>query len=167
MQTLEIISVNLWSILISLINLVLLFLIFKFFLYKPVKKVMAQRQQMLDDQYNAAANAKKEAEEDRALWKEKLDSAHSEADSILKSAVSNADIRSEAIVDEAKKKADVIIRQAEIEAELERKKVEAEIKTEIIDVSTVLASKMLDREINSDDHRNLIDSFIESIGDGE
>ena len=31
--------------------------------------------------------------------------------------------------------------------------------------STLLAEKMLDREINMDDHREMIDSFIEEIGD--
>ena len=44
MQTLDVISVNLWQILISLINLFLLFLILKKFLFKPVKKVLDQRQ---------------------------------------------------------------------------------------------------------------------------
>ena len=42
-QNLDIISVNIWQILISLINLLLLFLIIKKFLYKPVKKFIAQR----------------------------------------------------------------------------------------------------------------------------
>ena len=44
MQTLEIISVNLWQILISLANLLLIYIILKKLLWKPVKKVMDQRQ---------------------------------------------------------------------------------------------------------------------------
>ena len=43
-QTLDVISVNLWSILISLANLLIIFLILKKLLWKPVKKVMEQRQ---------------------------------------------------------------------------------------------------------------------------
>ena len=43
MQSLDIISINIWQILISLCNLVLLFLILKKFLYKPVHNVLAQR----------------------------------------------------------------------------------------------------------------------------
>ena len=35
MQSLEVISVNLWQILISLLNLLILFLLFKKFLFKP------------------------------------------------------------------------------------------------------------------------------------
>ena len=57
MQTLEIISVNLWQILISLANLTILFLLVKKFLYKPVKKVLAQRQSEIDSHYDAAKQA--------------------------------------------------------------------------------------------------------------
>ena len=46
-------------------------------------------------------------------------------------------------------------------------KAEADIKKEIVEVSTALANKLLEREINAEDHRDLIDSFIEKIGDEE
>ena len=47
-QTLDVISINLWQILISLANLLLIFLILKKLLWKPVKKVMQQRRDMVD-----------------------------------------------------------------------------------------------------------------------
>jgi len=58
-----------------------------------------------------------------------------------------------------------IIRQAETDAELEYKKAVDGIKEEIVNVSEVIAEKLLEREINTDDHRSLIDSYIEKIGD--
>ena len=70
------------------------------------------------------------------------------------------------ILEKAKNDADVIVRQAKENAELEMTKAEESIKREIVDVSTVLTSKILEREINSDDHKQIIDSFIEEIGDG-
>ena len=39
------------------------------------------------------------------------------------------------------------------------------IKEQIVDVSTALAEKMLEREVNADDHKALIDDFISKIGD--
>lgn len=167
MQTLEIISVNLWAILISLLNLLLLFLILKKFLYKPVKKMLAQRQQQIDDQYKAAEEAEQKALADKAAWEDKLQHAEGEADALLKAAVANADRRSDVIVAEARDKAADILRRAENEAELERRKAEAGIKQEIVDVSALLATQMLGREVRAEDHRELIDSFIEEIGDGQ
>ena len=166
MQTLDIISVNLWQMLISLINLLILFLIIKYFLFKPVKKVMAQRQQEIDDQYAAAANAESEAKESRALWEAKLSTADEQANAILQDAADNAKTRGDKLIADAKERADGIIRNAQSEAELERRKATEGIKREIVEVSGALTEKMLEREINTADHRMLIDSFIEKIGDG-
>ena len=57
------------------------------------------------------------------------------------------------------------MRRAEADAQLEVKKARASIKDEIVDVSTQLAEKMLGREINAADHRELIDSFLDGIDD--
>lgn len=164
-QTLDVISVNLWQILISLINLFLLFLIVKKFLFKPVKKVLSARQAQLDDQYTKAKKAENEAEANRIAWKDKKTQLDHEANAILQSATERAAYREEQIVSEARERADSLIRQAEAEASLERKKAEADIKREIVEVSGALTEKMLEREINPQDHRQLIDSFIEEIGE--
>ena len=165
MQTLEIISVNLWQILISLLNLLILFLIIKYFLFGPVKKMLAARQQEIDDQYARAAQAEAEAADSRRSWEEKLSGADREADAILQSATENAKYRGEQIVADARAQADSLIRVAQTEVELERRRAEDEIKREIVEVSEALAEKMLEREINKEDHRAIIDSFIEEIGD--
>ena len=72
MQTLEIISINFWNVLISLCNLLLLFLMFKHFLYQPVKKMLAQRQATIDLQYEQAETAKSEALAMKESWEEKM-----------------------------------------------------------------------------------------------
>lgn len=166
-QSVDVISVNLWQILISLLNLVLIFLIVKRFLFKPVRNMLAKRQAELDAQYASAEAAETSAHADKAAWEEKLQGAEAEADAILQNATDSARYRSEKILEEAKEKADGIIRQAQTEAELERKKAEDGIKREIVDVSAALAERMLGREINAEDHRAMIDSFIEKIGDGD
>ncbi|MBR5135181.1 MAG: hypothetical protein IKV35_06250, partial [Clostridia bacterium] len=60
-----------------------------------------------------------------------------------------------------------IVNKAQEEARREYTKAKAQIRHEIADVSVLLTEKMLDREINSDDHRELIDSFIETMGDDD
>ncbi len=167
MQSLEVISVNLWNILISLANLVLLFIIVKKFLFKPVQNMLSKRQHELETQYSAAQTAEQEAAESKEKWESKLQGAESAAETILANATATAKARGDKIVAEAKSRADSIIRQAETEATLEYKKVKDQIKTEIVDVSSALTKHLLDREIDTADHRKLIDSFIEKIGDGD
>jgi len=164
-EYLDIISVNLWQMLISLCNLLILFLIIKKFLFKPVQSVFAKRRAEIDEHYKTAEEAEKNALASKEELEEKLSHAEEEAESMIKEATVRADRRSEKIIKEAKEKADVIIRQAQTEAELEHKKAEAGIKREIVTVSAALTEKMLEREINEKDHRVLIDSFIDSIGE--
>ena len=47
------------------------------------------------------------------------------------------------------------------------KKAADDIKTEIVDVSMLISEKMIGRELKEEDHRELIDSFIDNIGNGD
>ena len=165
MQSLEVISINLWQILISLANLAILYCLLKKFLYKPVKKTIASRQEAIDQQYRAAEEAEKSAMASRDLYAEKLAGANAEADSLIHEATANANRRSERIVADARDKAEAIVRQGQIEAAMEKKKAQASIRREITDVSAALTEKLLGREMNTGDHRELIDSFLQEMGD--
>lgn len=165
MQTLDIISVNLWNILISLANLALIFWVVKKFLFGPVKKLLAERQADIDHQYAAAAEAQRAADESRDAWESKLKGADDEAARIIKDASDTAKYRAEQILRDADEQSDGMIRRAKSEAELERKRAEDGMRREIVGVSTAIAEKMLAREVNEKDHRALIDDFIDKIGE--
>jgi len=164
-QNLDIISVNLWQILISLANLVIIFLIVKKFLYKPVMVVLQTRREKIDREYSEAADAKQKALADREAYEEKLAGAKAEADIMIQSAVGIASQREKEILAQAKVKADGIVKRAEEEAKLEHKRAEDSIKKEIVEVSSLLTEKMLEREVSVEDHKKLIDSFIDNMGD--
>ncbi len=163
MQNLSVISVNIWQILISLVNLLLLTLILKRFLFKPVKKIVDARRAAIDDDYAKAKTAREEAEESRLNYEAAMAAAHQTSDQIIADATRMAEYRSNEIVAEAREKASDIRRQAEADAVLERKKAEDEMKREIADVSTRLTGKLLQREITEEDHRALIDSFLNDL----
>ena len=160
-----IISVNLWNILIALANLALVFWIVKKFLFGPVKRLMSERQADIDHQYAAAAEAQRVADESRDAWESKLKGADDEAARIIKDASDTAKYRAEQILRDADEQSDGMIRRAKSEAELERKRAEDGMRREIVGVSTAIAEKMLEREVNEKDHRALIDDFIDKIGE--
>ena len=111
-QTLDVISVNIWQIVISLANLLLIFLILKKFLWKPIQRVMKQRQEMVDKQFADAAEAEAKANESKAQWAEKLATADDEAAARIAAADETARRHGERVIAEAKDKAQGIIRQA-------------------------------------------------------
>ncbi|MBR6954723.1 MAG: F0F1 ATP synthase subunit B [Clostridia bacterium] len=164
-QPLGVISINVWSALISLANLVLLYFLLKRFLFKPVHKVLEARQAHVDSVYAEAEEARAEAEGDRTAWEEKMQGVRAEAEGIVNRANERARLNSDAMLDEAKRRAAGIVQQALEEAQLTRKQAEASMRREMADVSTELAGKLLGREINENDHRQFIDSFIEELGE--
>lgn len=165
MQSLDIISVNLWGILASLANLLIIYIIVKKIFFGPVRKLIEARKAEIDKQYAAADEAEKLALGNKAEWEEKMKTADSTADGIVRDATETANHRAERIIDEANAQAELIKARAVNEAALTRKQAEESIKREIVDVSSALAEKVLEREIDESDHRALIDSFIDGVGE--
>lgn len=166
MQSQDIISVNIWQIVISLCNLTILYLIIRKLLYKPVQKMMAEREAMTNAEYQKAESARAAAEQSEAQWNEKMKSADMQAEQIMKSASENAKLLSERIEAEAKDRAEHIVNAAHESAELEYKRAHDSIRTEIADVSAVIAEKVIGREIDEKTHHDLINSFLDDITDG-
>lgn len=164
---LDVISVNIWQIIISLCNLVILFLILKHFLFKSVNKVLDDRQKAIDMDYYDAKAALENAKKTENEWNGKIKAADEKANEIIGSAADAAKIRAEEITAEAKKQADNIVARAKSEMELEKRKSEESLKQQISEVSTAVAGKILSRELNENDQRKLIDSFIDEIGESD
>ena len=54
-----------WNLLLTIINLLLLFVLMRIFLFKPVQKIIAARQEEADRQFKDAGESKQAAEEAR------------------------------------------------------------------------------------------------------
>ena len=163
MPTLDVISVNIWSILISLCNLLILFFIIKKFLYKPVRKMLAERQAAVDKVYSEADEALRSAEQDRLTYSQKLEQADSECDALLKSCLLYTSPSPRDTLDAQSQAAD-IMRRANAEIELEKQKAADGIRRRIADISVNVAEKLLARSVDGSEHRRLIDSAIDEIG---
>ena len=68
---------------------------------------------------------------------------------------------------ESREKADQIIRKAKADIERDRREARETIKKEIVDVSQVISEQIIGREINMDDHRDLIDNAIDRMGESK
>lgn len=163
MTNLEIISVNLWNIIISLCNLLILFLIIKIFLFKRVEKVLADRHNAIELEYSNASAALADAQAKQNEWQEKLDSADAEAERRVKMGEERAGRSYDRIIGEADERAARIIENAELQAKAEKEKAAAEIKDDIAEVSVEIARKLLEKELSAQEHRRLIDDALKEM----
>lgn len=165
MQSLDIISVNIWDILISLANLLIMFLILKRFLFKPVKRVMDARQAQVDKIYSDADQDRNEAAKMRQDYEQKLAAAREEADGLVRNAVQTAQRRSDQMMAEASGQASRMKQKAEEEIAREKQQMLQDVRGEISDLAVSIASKVVEREIDPEDHRQFVDEFIRNVGE--
>lgn len=143
----------------------LLFIFLSYILFKPVRKVLEDRQNKVKDDLESAAKDREEAEKLKTEYDAKLANADAEADEILAAARKKAVKNEENIVAEAKEEAARIISRANQEAELEKDKVADEVKQEIISVATVMAGKFVEGGLDDAKQAELIDETLKEMGD--
>ncbi len=164
MEELGFLSIDLGTILFTLANTLILFLGVKAFLFKPVKKIIAQRQEDTDKELRELEEAKSRAQAAEDEYTQKLATAKEESAEMLRTATRRAQQRSEEIVAEAKADAENIMRANTEELERERRKAEAELRGEVSNLAVMVAEKVVEREIHQEDHDRLIEEFIDSVG---
>ena len=155
------VGIDPWTALFTFCNMMITFAVLKKFLFKPVKKMIDDRQAEIDTMYADADAAKQKAAELEQEYQQHLQSIRDERDTLLREATARAQKREEEIVGEARAEA------AAPEADIaqERKKAVNDLKNEIGGIAVDIAGKVVEREINETDHKALIDEFIRNVGD--
>ena len=115
--------------------------------------------------YKSADDAQKDAENLRTEYEAKLSDAKKESDRIIREAVAIGHTRQEEIIQKADENAAGILAKANADIALERKRAVNEAKHEISDMAIAIASKVVEKELTDDSHRQLIDNFINELGD--
>ena len=165
MQSLDIISVNLWNVLISLANLYIIYRILKRFLFKPVQKVMDAREAQVNKIYAEAGESRDSANQMKQEYEKRLASARKEADDLIRTATQNAQRRSDQIVTEAKEQAGHVKRKAQEEIDLQKQQMLRDVRGEISGLAVDIASKVVEREISQTDYDGFVDQFIQNVGE--
>ncbi len=164
-QALEIISINVWQILISFANLLIIFVLLKKFLFKPVQAVFAKREAQVKSIYDEAEQSRNSAVSMKQEYEQKMAGAREEADGIVRTAVQSARRESDAIVAEASGKASHLLKKADEDIAQAKRQMLTEVRGEISDLAVSIAEKVVEREINAQDHQQFVDDFIRNVGD--
>ena len=161
----EFIGVNFWTALFVLLNTLLIFFVAKKFLFIPVKNMIDSRQKEIDDMYDEAGAAKEQAKSLQAEYQQKLSDAQVTSEQIVKDAVARGQAREEEIIRQANRDAAAIMDKASQDIAQEKKKALNDAKNEIADISLAIAGKVVERELKAEDQAQLIDIFIDALGD--
>ena len=159
------VGVNFWTALFTLLNFLALFFVLKHFLVGPVIKIIKARQKEIDDMYASAGNAEQQAKLMEAEYRQKLTAAAETGEKIVKEAVARGQAREEEILRQANAEASAIMDKAAADIALEKKKAINDAKDEISGIAIAIAEKVVARELNETDQAQLVDIFINELGE--
>ena len=148
-----------WTIAVFL---TLLFLLKKF-AWGPLLAALDERQAGIRKSLDDADTAKRELAEVQAKASALIGQARTEADTILSEArTDGARIRQE-LREAAQKEAEAITRNAQQQIQLERDRAVSEIRQQAVELSVMIASKLIRRNLTREDNAALIDDALQQV----
>ena len=142
--------------------LVLLTLLAKF-AWGPLLKALESRQNLIRKSLDDAQQATQELERVNQESLQILRTARVEAESIISQSRSAADSLREEIKQKARAEGAALVRNAERQIQLETARALQQIRHEAVDLSVMIASKLIGRNLSKDDNTRLIDEALQQI----
>lgn len=148
-----------WTILTFVVLLVLL----GKFAWKPLLAALDRRHEMIKDSLDDARKAQQELERLQQESKQIISGARVEAQSILAKTRSEAEKLKGEMRQKAKEEADSIVRNAEKRIQVETEKAISKIRGEVVELSLLVASKLMEKNLSKEDNQSLIEESLKQI----
>ena len=161
----SLVTVNPVTLIAQICNLFLQMFLVKVFFLDKIKAIIDARREAADKEITDARTAKEEAMVIKATYEQNMLESKAKAEMILQNAQQTAAKRGEQIISDAQKTAVAMKQRAEAEIAQEKKRVLNETKDEISEIAMAIAGKVVGRELTASDHAQMVDSFIDKLGD--
>ena len=144
--------------------LLLIFLVKKF-AWGNITSILDARAEKITNDIDEAEVARKKAEELAVKREEELAGSRQEATTILETAKETAEKNKAHILSEANQEALRLKEKAQLEISQNKEEAMNSIKGDVADLTVNLAGKLLSQQLDSEGHRQLIDRYLNELGD--
>lgn len=148
----------------TMLNLVVMYVVLKKLLFKPVMKIMEDRENNIKKKIDDAEQMQNDAKVYKNKYKEQLEGAKKDGDNIVKEAKDAAQKECEHMIEKTKREADKIIQMAKIEIAKERESMIKEIRKQVVDLSILAASKIMEVNLNDETNKQVVRNFLDKEG---
>ena len=158
-QIIEKLFPNVWALIAQLISFLILVIGMIFLVYKPVKKYLTKRREILDNEVKETEENKNKALNNVLTSEKEIASSKQKAKTIINNAEISASKKHDEIIEKAKD----IIKDANIAADKIKEDAKLELKNQIVDTALKASKKVLEREVSEKDNEKIIDDFISQL----
>jgi len=153
-------GINLPTLLAQIINFAILLGLLYLVAYKPIMRMLDERSRKVKESMEQTELIKQQAERAEEEVKKQIEAAGREGQEIIARAVrSGEDVRQKA-QQEARQDAESLIARAQVEIQRERDEAIGELRKEFADLTILAAGKVIDRSLDKEAHRQLIDKVL-------
>ncbi len=149
----------LWTI----ITFIVLLLILWKAAWKPVIEALDARAEKVRSDIENADRSRQDAEKLLAQHKTMMDNAKTEAAKIISDGRVEADKMKNEIIEKASANAKDLSERARKEINLAKDKALGEIKAEVVTLSTEIAAKIINKNLNPDDQKSLVEETLNKV----
>ena len=149
-----------WTIVTFLIVLIIL----KWKAWGPLVSALDKRAADIKNALSAADRAKEEAEKASQDYEKLIQKAHIEGQQIVSESKAAGEKVKNDIESVARENAEKMIGKAKTQIEAESQKAIQEIKSSVVDLSIEAAEKIIEKNLDSEDNRKLVNQTLDSIG---
>ena len=148
------------------LNMAFIIFVLSWLLYKPLLQFLENRRQRIKNEIESAAENFRKSEEAKATYDAKLSGITQERDEILDTAKKTAQAREAEIIAAAKSEAGLIMDRARRDIEQEREKARDEMHRQIVQVSALMAERLMGGQLTTDDatRDRLLNEAIAELG---
>lgn len=154
---------NMTTLIVQLCSTGIMLLIFKKFLWVPVQEYFAKRADYIESTINEAKDMKEKAIVHINEAEKQARDAALQYHAIIDQAKEEGQKQKQKIVEEAQKEARSKIEQANKEIEAEKVQARSEMKEEMIDIAMEIATKIMNKDMNSEENKALVDEFVSKV----
>ena len=144
--------------------LLLIFLVKKY-AWGNITSILDARAEKITNDIDEAEAARQKAEELASKREEELAGSRKEAASIVENAKETAEKNKAHILSEANQEALRLKEKAQLEISQNKEEAMNSIKGDVADLTVNLAGKLLSQQLDSEGHRQLIDRYLNELGD--
>ncbi len=148
----------------QLLNFAIAAFIITKFGYKPLRKMIDERQAIVRNQLDSAEKANQEAEAMRQEYQETLQNARKDAQAIIERAKLTAEAQTAEILEKTREESARIIRQAQEAMANEKERIMQDVRSEVTDLSVLVAGKIIGESMNDERQMKLVDEYIDQLG---
>ena len=151
------------EMLIQIGSTILLFLVVRFFFWNKVTDYLEGRKEAMKQEYLDAKNASLEAAKHKEEAETELIDIRKGAKGVFDEAKERGEVERKVILEKARGEATKLVSDAHIEIDSQVEKARSSINEEIVSVATLMAEKIIEKELDDKEHKDMIKKISKEV----